>query len=212
MVTLSKKLKNAAKAAPKDDDGRRAFKKIYVDHCYMYATNGCLLYRGRHDLNIKVNSLVDMSDAKKGKLTLREYPKSQYFPDCNASVPKYSSDYTIKIKAGELLAAAKSITTFLKDSDDSSCKVSFRRDSGLIVLRAWNNGNYIRLNMVADMDEVKSNERFNIYINPVLLVKALQGFNKRETISIDFYGPLKPFTVKDIAGDQLYLIAPIRKY
>lgn len=213
MVTLSKQLKNAAQIAVKNNDERKALKNIYMDCCYIYATDGHLLYRGWHNLNLKKHTLVDLSDAKKGKLTLKEYQeKSEKHPDFNKLVPKYDSNHTINIKVSELLTAAESITTFLKDSDDRSCKLSFKRENGLISFNAWNNNNFMRLNIATDMNEVKSKDRFNMYIDPVLLVQALQGFNKKETILIDFYGPLEPFTIKDITGDQLYLIAPIRKF
>ena len=53
MVTLSKKLKNAAQVAIKNDDKREVLRNICVDPCYIYATDGHLLYRGWHDLNIK---------------------------------------------------------------------------------------------------------------------------------------------------------------
>lgn len=53
MVTLSKKLKNAAQVAIKNNDKRKVLQNIYMDPCYIYATDGHLLYRGWHDLNIK---------------------------------------------------------------------------------------------------------------------------------------------------------------
>lgn len=211
MVTLSRKLKNAAQVAAKNDDKREVLRNIYVDPCYIYATDGHLLYRGWHDLSLKKNMLVDLSDAKKGKLTLKECQEEKYL-NLYRIVPKYDSSYTISIKVNELLAAVESIKTFLKGSDDRSCKLSFKRENGLISLRARNSSGFIRLGIENDMNEVSSESRFSIYFDPALLVQALRGFSKKETIFIDFYGPLKPFTIKDIAGEQLFLIAPMRKF
>lgn len=36
MVTLSKKLKNAAQVAIKNDDKRKVLQNIYMDPCYIY--------------------------------------------------------------------------------------------------------------------------------------------------------------------------------
>lgn len=211
MVTLSKKLKNAAQVAIKNDDKRKVLQNIYMDPCYIYATDGHLLYRGWHDLKIKKNMLADLSDAKKGKLTLKECQEEKYL-NLYRIVPKYDSDYTISIKVNELLAAAKSIATFLKGSDDKSCELSFKRENGLILLRARNSSGFIRLGIENDMKEVSSKNGFSIYFDPALIVQALRGFGKKETILMDFYGPLKPFTIKDIAGEQLFLIAPMKKF
>lgn len=209
MVTLSKKLKNAAQVVIKNDDKREVLRNIYVDPCYIYATDGHLLYRGWHDLNIKKSMLADLSEAKKGKLTLKECQEEKNL-NLYRIVPKYDSGYTIKIKVSELLTAAKSIATFLKGSDDKSCELSFKRENGLISLRARNSNGFIRLGIENDMNEVSSKNGFSIYFNPVLLIQALRGFSKKETILIDFYGPLKPFTIKDIKGEQLFLIAPMK--
>ena len=211
MVTLSKKLKNAAQVAIKNGDKRKVLKNIYMDPCYIYATDGHLLYRGWHDLNLKKSMLADLSDAKKGKLTLKEYQEEKYL-NLYRIVPKYDSDYTIKIKVGELLTAAKSIETFLKGSDDRSCELSFKQENGLISLQARNSGGFIRLGIENDMNEVSSKNGFSMYFDPALLVRALRGFSRKETILMDFYGPLKPFTIKDITGEQLFLIAPMRKF
>lgn len=211
MVTLSKKLKNAAQVAIKNGDKRKALQNIYMDPCYIYATDGHLLYRGWHDLNLKKSMLADLSDAKKGKLTLKECQEEKYL-NLYRIVPKYDSNYTIKIKVSELLTAAKSIETFLKGSDDRSCELSFKRENGLISLRARNGGGFIRLGVENDMSEISSKNGFSIYFDPALLVQALRGFSKKEIILMDFYGPLKPFTIKDITGEQLFLIAPMRKF
>ena len=211
MVILSKKLKNAAQVAIKNDDKKEVLQNIYMDSCYIYATDGHLLYRGWHDLNIKKNMLADLSEAKKGKLTLKECHEKKYL-NLYRIVPKYDSDYTISIKVNELLAAAKSIETFLKGSDDKSCELSFKKENGLISLRARNSNGFIRLGIENDMNEVSSRNGFSIYFDPALMVQALKGFGKKETILMDFYGPLKPFTIKDIKGEQLFLIAPIRKF
>lgn len=211
MVTLSKKLKNAAQVAIKNDDKRQVLQKIYVDPCYIYATDGHLLYRGWHDLKIKKSMLADLSEAKKGKLTLKECQEEKYL-NLYRIVPKYDSDYTIKIKVNELLTAAKSIATFLKGSDDKSCELSFKRENGLILLRARNSSGFIRLGIENDMKEVSSKNGFSIYFDPALIVQVLRGFGKKETILMDFYGPLKPFTIKDTAGEQLFLIAPMKKF
>lgn len=69
----------------------------------------------------------------------------------------------------------------------------------------------MRLSVAADMNELKNKDRFIIYFDPVLLAQALQCFDKKEMVTIDFYGSVKPFTIKDITGDQLYLIAPVRR-
>ena len=211
MVTLSKKLKNAAQVAIKNGDKRKVLQNIYMDPCYIYATDGHLLYRGWHDLNIKKSMLADLSEAKKGKLTLKECQEEKYL-NLYRIVPKYDSNYTIKIKVSELLTAAKSIETFLKGSDDRSCELSFKRENGLISLRARNGGGFIRLGVENDMSEISSKNGFSIYFDPALLVRALRGFSKKEIILMDFYGPLKPFTIKDITGEQLFLIAPMRKF
>lgn len=211
MVTLSKELKNTAQIIVKKDDKIKALQNIYVDPCYIYATDGHLLYRGWHGLSLKKNTLADLSDAKKGKLTLKECKEERYL-DFYRIVPKYDSDYTIKIKVNELLAAAKSITTFLKGSDDRSCELSFKQENKLISLRTRNNIGFMRLGLENDMDEVSSKNRFSMYFDPALLVQALRGFGEKETILMDFYGPLKPFTIKDIAGEQLFLIAPMREF
>lgn len=211
MVTLSKKLKNAAQVAIKNDNKRKVLQNIYMDSCYIYATDGHLLYRGWHDLNLKKSMLADLSDAKKGKLTLKECKEEKYL-NLYRIVPKHDSNYTISIKVNELLVAAKSIETFLKGSDDRSCELSFKRENGLISLRARNSSGFIRLGLENDMNGVSSENGFNIYFNPALLAQALRGFSKKETILIDFYGPLKPFTIKDIKGEQLFLIAPMRKF
>ena len=211
MVTLSRKLKNAAQVAIKNDDKRKVLQNIYMDPCYIYATDGHLLYRGWHDLNIKKSMLADLSEAKKGKLTLKECQEEKYL-NLFRIVPKYDSNYTISIKVNELLAAAKSIETFLKGSDDISCELSFKRENGLISLRARNSSGFIHLGIENDMHEVSSENGFSIYFDPALLVQALRGFSKKETILMDFYGPLKPFTIKDIAGEQLFLIAPMKKF
>ena len=211
MVTLSKKIKNAAQVAMKNNDKREVLRNIYVDPCYIYSTDGHLLYRGWHDLKIKKSMLADLLDAKKGKLTLKECQEEKYL-NLYRIVPKYNSDYTISIKVNELLAAAKSVETFLKGSDDKSCELSFKKENGLISLRARNSSGFIRLGIENDMKEVSSKNGFSIYFDPALLVQALKGFGKKETILIDFYGPLKPFTIKDIAGEQLFLIAPMKKF
>lgn len=211
MVTLSKKLKNAAQVVIKNDDKRKILQKVYVDPCYIYATDGHLLYRGWHDLSLRKSTLADLLDAKKGKLTFKEYQEKNHL-DFYRMVPKYDSNYTIKIKVCELLTAAKSIETFLKGSDDRSCELSFKRENGLIALRARNGSGFIRLGIENDMNEVSSKNRVNIYFDPALLVQALRGFSKKETILMDFYGPLKPFTIKDITGEQLFLIAPIKEF
>lgn len=211
MVTLSKKLKNAAQAAIKNDDKRKILRNIYVDPCYIYATDGHLLYRGWHDLRIKKSTLANLSDAKKGKLTLKECQEEKYL-NLYRIVPKYDSSYTISIKVNELLAAVKSVDTFLKGSDDRSCELSFKRENGLISLRARNSSGFIRLGIENDMNEVSSKSGFSIYFDPALMVQALRGFSKKETILMDFYGALKPFTIKDIKGEQLFLIAPIKKW
>lgn len=78
MVTLSKKLKNAAQVVIKNDDRIKFLRNIYMDPCYIYATDGHLLYRGWHDLNLKKSTLADLSDAKKGKLTLKECQEEKY--------------------------------------------------------------------------------------------------------------------------------------
>lgn len=209
MVILSRKLKNAAQVALKNDDKRKVLRNIYVDPCYIYATDGHLLYRGWHDLNIKKSMLADLSDAKKGKLTLKECKEEKNL-NLYRIVPKYDGSYTISIKVNELLAAVKSVDTFLKGSDDRSCELSFKRENGLISLRARNGSGFIRLGIENDMNEVSSENRFSIYFDPALMVQALRGFGKKETILIDFYGPLKPFTIKDIKGEQLFLIAPMK--
>lgn len=211
MVTLSKKIKNAAQIIVKNDDKRKAFQNIYVDPCYIYATDGHLLYRFWHGLSLSKNMLVDLSDAKKGKLTLKECQEKRHF-GFSRVVPKYDSDYTIKIKVNELLVAAKSIATFLKGSDDRSCELSFEQENKLISLRARNKSGFMRLGITNDMDEVSSKNRFSMYFDPALLAQALRGFSKKETILMDFYGPLKPFTIKDITGEQLFLIAPMKKF
>lgn len=211
MVTLSKKLKNAAQVAIKNDDKRKVLQNIYMDPCYIYATDGHLLYRGWHDLNIKKSMIADLSDAKKGKLTLKECQEENYL-NLYRIAPKYDSNYTISIKVNELLVAAKSIATFLKGSDDRSCELSFEQENKLISLRARNNSGFMRLGIKNDMDEVSSKNSFSMYFDPALLAQALRGFSKKETILIDFYGPLKPFTIKDITGEQLFLIAPMRKF
>ena len=211
MVTLSKKLKNAAQVAIKNDDKRKVLQNIYMDPCYIYATDGHLLYRGWHDLNLKKSMLADLSEAKKGKLTLKECQEEKYL-NLFRIVPKYDSNYTISIKVNELLTAAKSIEAFLKGSDDKSCELSFKQENGLISLRARNSSGFIRLGIENDMKEVSSKNGFSIYFNPALLVQALKGFSKKETILMDFYGPLKPFTIKDIKGEQLFLIAPMKKF
>lgn len=211
MVILSKKLKNAAQVAIKNDDKRKVLQNIYMDPCYIYATDGHLLYRGWHDLNIKKSMIADLSDAKKGKLTLKECQEENYL-NLYRIAPKYDSNYTISIKVNELLVAAKSIATFLKGSDDRSCELSFEQENKLISLRARNNSGFMRLGIKNDMDEVSSKNSFSMYFDPALLAQALRGFSKKETILIDFYGPLKPFTIKDITGEQLFLIAPMRKF
>ena len=211
MVTLSKKLKNAAQVAIKNDDKRKILQNVYVDPCYIYATDGHLLYRGWHGLNIKKSMLADLLDAKKGKLTLKECHEEKYL-NLYRIAPKYNSDYTISIKVNELLAAAKSVETFLKGSDDKSCELSFKKENGLISLRARNSSGFIRLGIENDMNEVSSRNGFSIYFDPALMVQALKGFDKKETILMDFYGPLKPFTIKDITGEQLFLIAPMKKF
>ena len=211
MVTLSKKLKNAAQVAIKNDDKRKVLQNIYMDPCYIYATDGHLLYRGWHDLNLKKSMLADLSDAKKGKLTLKECKEEKNL-NLYRIVPKYDGSYTISIKVNELLTAAKSVETFLKGSDDRSCELSFKRENGLISLRARNGSGFIHLGIENDMNEASSDNGFKIYFNPTLLVQALKGFSKKETILMDFYGPLKPFTIKDIAGEQLFLIAPMKKF
>lgn len=210
MVTLSKKLKNAAQVVIRNDDKIKVLRNIYMDSCYIYATDGHLLYRGWHDLNIKKSMLADLSDAKKGKLTLKECKEEKYL-NLYRIVPKYDSNYTISIKVNELLTAAKSVETFLKGSDDKSCELSFKRKNGLISLRARNGSGFIRLGIENDMNEVSSENGFSIYFDPALMVQALRGFGKKETILMDFYGPLKPFTIKDIKGEQLFLIAPMKK-
>lgn len=182
-----------------------------MDSCYIYATDGHLLYRGWHDLNIKKSMLADLSDAKKGKLTLKECKEEKYL-NLYRIVLKYDSNYTISIKVSELLAAVKSVDTFLKGSDDKSCELSFKRENGLISLRARNSSGFIRLGIENDMKEVSSKNGFSIYFDPALMVQALRGFGKKETILMDFYGPLKPFTIKDIKGEQLFLIAPMKKF
>lgn len=209
MVTLSKKLKNAAQVAIKNDDKRKVLQNIYMDPCYIYATDGHLLYRGWHDLKIKKSMLADLSEAKKGKLTLKECQKEKNL-NLYRIVPKYDSNYTINIKVNELLTAAKSVETFLKGSDDRSCELSFKRENGLIFLRARNSNGFIRLGIENDMDEVSSENGFSIYFDPALMAQALKGFSKKETVLMDFYGPLKPFTIKDIKGEQLFLIAPMK--
>ena len=153
--------------------------------------------------------LADLSEAKKGKLTLKECKEEKYL-NLYRIVPKYDGSYTISIKVNELLTAAKSVETFLKGSDDRSCDLSFKRENGLISLRARNSSGFIRLGIENDMNEVSSRNGFSIYFNPALLVQALKGFSKKETVLMDFYGPLKPFTIKDIAGEQLFLIAPMK--
>lgn len=178
---------------------------------YIYATDGHLLYRGWHDLNIKKSMIADLSDAKKGKLTLKECQEENYL-NLYRIAPKYDSNYTISIKVNELLAAAKSVETFLKGSDDKSCELSFKRENGLISLRARNGSGFIRLGIENDMNEVSSENGFSIYFDPALMVQALRGFGKKETIFMDFYGPLKPFTIKDIKSEQLFLIAPMKKF
>lgn len=209
MVTLSKKLKNAAQAAAKNNDKREVLQNVYMDSCYIYATDGHLFYRGWHDLKIKKNMLADLSNAKKGKLTLKECHEEKCL-NLYRIVPKYNSDYTISIKVNELLAAAKSVETFLKGSDDKSCELSFKKENGLISLRARSSSGFIRLGIENDMNEVSSDNGFKIYFNPALLVQSLRGFGKKETILMDFYGPLKPFTIKDVTGEQLFLIAPMK--
>lgn len=211
MVTLSKKLKNAAQVAIKNNDKRKVLQNIYMDPCYIYATDGHLLYRGWHDLNIKKSMLADLSDAKKGKLALKECKEEKYL-NLYRIASKYDSNYTISIKVNELLTAAKSVETFLKGSDDRSCELSFKRENGLISLRARNSSGFIRLGIENDMKEVSSKNGFSIYFDPALMVQALRGFGKKETILMDFYGPLKPFTIKDIKGEQLFLIAPMKKF
>lgn len=211
MVTLSKKLKNAAQVVIKNDDKREVLRNIYVDPCYIYATDGHLLYRGWHDLTLRKNMLVDLSDAKKGKLTFKECTEEKYL-NLYRIAPKYDSSYTISIRVNELLAAAKSVETFLKGSDDKSCELSFKKENGLISLRARNSSGFIRLGIENDMSEVSSINGFSMYFDPSLMVQALKGFSKKDTILMDFYGPLKPFTIKDIAGEQLFLIAPMKKF
>ncbi|PAB55185.1 hypothetical protein A3Q24_05755 [Lactobacillus johnsonii] len=211
MVTLSRKLKNAAQVAIRNNDKRKVLQNIYMDPCYIYATDGHLLYRGWHGLKIKKSMLADLSEAKKGKLTLKECPEEKYL-NLYRIVPKYDGNYTISIKVNELLAAAKSVETFLKGSDDKSCELSFKRENGLISLRARNGSGFIHLGIENDMNEVSSKNGFSIYFDPALMVQALKGLGKKETIFMDFYGPLKPFTIKDIAGEQLFLIAPMRKF
>lgn len=127
-----------------------------------------------------------------------------YYPDTKGILPDSSMIKTsFDIRRKDIFKQLQSLVKVCKNGKNYVIKLTVNNDKVVI---SCNDTSY-----TLNAFNIKSDNSFTVYFNPIELKKCLQHVSQKELLSFNFNGSLSPFMVKGVRNPTI-IIAPVKVF